>query len=73
MRIGIERRNSFVYIAPVERGVKTRGRERFRRPKFADLMRDKAMEPALDAHRAQVVHRLDGLLAEVKAVWERYG
>lgn len=73
MRIGIERRNSFVYVAPVERGVKVRGRERFRRPEFAGLMRDKAMEPALDAHRGEIVHRLDGLLGEVKRVWERYG
>lgn len=73
MRIGIDRRDHVVYIAPVERGVKVRGRERFRRPKFAATLRDKAMEPALDRNRAKAVARLNQMLGEIKRVWEKNG
>ena len=73
MRIGIDRRDSLVYVAPVERGVKVKGRERFRRPAFANLLRDRAMEPAAKHNERRVVQRLDQMLGEVKRVWERYG
>lgn len=70
MRTGVYQ--SVVYIAPVERGVKTRGGERRRRgSKFAELMLSKAMEPALEARGSQVEHRLEGLIDEVIDVWER--
>lgn len=71
MRIGS--RSSVVYVAPVERGAKGRGAQRFRRPKFKPLMLSRALEPALARNRQNVIRRLDGLLAEVKRVWERYG
>lgn len=72
MRIGMVGA-SVVYVAPVERGAKGRANQRLRRPKFKPLMLRRALEPALVRNRQQVVRRLDALLREVKAVWERHG
>lgn len=69
MRIGIGR--SIVYVAPAERGVKSRGDERKRRPKFGTKLMDEAMEPALERNRTVVETRLDRMLDEVANVWER--
>jgi hypothetical protein len=69
MRIGIGR--SIVYVAPIERGAKSRGDERKRRPKFGTKLMDEAMEPALERNRAVVETRLDRMLDEVANVWER--
>ena len=71
MRIGSSR--AVVYVAPVERGAKGRGNQRFRRPRFKPLMLSRALEPALARNRQNVIRRLDGLLAEVKRVWEKHG
>ena len=67
-----------VVVAPVERGA--RGRSRARRrgwntgpPSFPSLLLSRALEPALARNRDRVARRLDGLLADVKRVWERYG
>ena len=49
MRIGIGR--SIVYVAPVERGVKSRGDERKRRRNMGNLLMGGAMEPALEQNR----------------------
>lgn len=71
MRIGIAGR-SVVYVAPVERGTKSRGAKTVRgRPNLARLLLDRAMEPALADNTAKVEHRLDLLLDEVVTVWER--
>ena len=72
MRIGVLGGNT-VYVAPVERGIKARANQRLRRRKFADLLRDRAMEPAKEKNIRHVERRLDHLLGEVKAVWERHG
>lgn len=69
MRIGVTR--SLVYVAPVERGVKTKGRQSLRRPNLAPLMMNKAMEPALDANEERVLHTIEGLLDNVGKAWER--
>lgn len=71
MRIGMAGR-SVVYVAPVERGAKSRGAKATRgRPNLARLLLDRAMEPALDQNTARVERRLDDLLDEVANVWER--
>lgn len=72
MRIGMLG-SSVVYVAPVERGAKSRSNQRFRRPKFKPLMLGRAMEPALARNRQKVEKRLHELLGEVKRVWERHG
>lgn len=68
MRVGSAR--SVAYVAPVERGVKTKGRERLRRPNLARRLLEDAMEPALEHNREAVVRRMEGLLDEVADVWE---
>jgi hypothetical protein len=72
MRVGIER-GGVVYVAPVERGIKGRGNQRLRRRRFADLLRDRAMHPARQRNIRNVERRLEQMLLEVKAVWERHG
>ena len=69
MRIGVGR--SVAYIAPIERGAKGRGNERKRRPKFAGLLRGRAMEPALERNINNVERRFEKLIDEVADVWER--
>jgi hypothetical protein len=69
MRIGTYR--SVVYVAPVERGVQGRGNQRKRRRKFANLLMDRAMEPALQRNEAQVIRRVDDQLDEFARLWER--
>lgn len=71
MRTGILG-GTVVYVAPVERGSKGRGNQRFRRPRFKAVLGPR-MELALTRNRGKVVKRLDAMLGEVKAVWERYG
>jgi hypothetical protein len=60
MRIGVTR--NLVYVAPRQRGVKTRGRHNFGRPNLGDLLMERAMEPALEQHAAEVEARLGELL-----------
>jgi hypothetical protein len=52
MRIGITR--NLVYVAPRQRGVKTRGYNARRRPNLAGLLMDRAMEPALEQNEPQI-------------------
>lgn len=70
MRIGVGR--SIVYVAPIARGVKSRGDQRFTRPKFGTKLLREAMEPALEHNRFVVERRLDAMLDEVADVWERF-
>ena len=71
MRVGIDQRKTIVYVAPVERGVKTKGRQRLARPNLAPLLMDEAMSPALEQNREKVMRRLEQMLDEVADVWER--
>ena len=56
MRIGITRK--LVYVAPRQRG--TRGRTRASRPNLANLLMDRAMQPALERNE----HNLEARLGE---------
>lgn len=69
MRTGVTSR--LVYVAPRQRGVKGRGRDRYRRRKFADILAGRAMEPALERNVGEVARRLDRVLDRVGKEWER--
>lgn len=64
MRVGVTQTS--VYVAPVERGRKSATR----RPNLADLLMDRAMQPALDANQEDVVVRFEEMLDTVGKVWE---
>lgn len=64
-------RTHVAYIAPVERGVQTRGRSQFRRPKLKPKALDEAMEPALVRKRRDVEHRFEEMIDDVLTVWSR--
>ena len=65
MRVGVTARG--VYVAPKERS--KRGRNR--RPNLAPLLLGRAMEPALESNRGEVVDAFDDLLTDVANLWER--
>lgn len=69
MRVGVTQ--SMVYVAPIERGVKRHGRERFRRPNLARLLRDRAMQPAFAQNRDKVVREVEDTLADLARTWSR--
>ena len=69
MRIGTA--GGVVYVAPVERGTKGRGNQRFRRPNLANLLLDRAMEPALARNQSAVIRRVDEALDEFARLWDR--
>lgn len=57
-----------VYVAPVQRGTRIRGK---RRPKFADLLLRRAMQPALERNRARILSDIDALLARLERKFNR--
>jgi len=57
MRVGITTR--LVYVAPRERGLKTRVDDSRRRPNLAPLLLDRALEPALNQNQARVIEILE--------------
>jgi alkanesulfonate monooxygenase SsuD/methylene tetrahydromethanopterin reductase-like flavin-dependent oxidoreductase (luciferase family) len=63
MRIGVTRK--LVYVAPKKRGVKAKGGTGRSRPNLADLLKERAMEPALDRHEGDLVGRVDAALDRV--------
>jgi hypothetical protein len=71
MRVGTTR--TLVYVAPVQRGVKTTGRNQLRRPKFADLLMDRAMQPALERNEARVDRAFERLFDRVADDFNRGG
>lgn len=60
-----------VWVAPVERGVRSRAAQNRRRPNLAGLLLDDAMQPALDENEPEVVRRLEKVLDTVARDWER--
>lgn len=68
MRVGVTQRE--VYVAPRQRGQKGRD-QRLRRPKFADLLMGRALEPALTQNQPNVIAGVEDLLAEIGRDWER--
>jgi hypothetical protein len=69
MRVGVTQ--SLVYVAPKERGVKTRGPDPRRRPKFANLMEERAMDPALRANEHEVERQVDEAFEKIAHQWNR--
>lgn len=67
MRVGVTRTS--VYVAPRQRGARGRGGRH--RPNLADLLMDRAMSPALDAHQSEIVGETDEMLGAVSRLWER--
>jgi hypothetical protein len=64
MRIGVTR--SSVYVAPVERGTRTRRK----RPNLANRLLGEALLPALDHNIEETIERVDDVLHTVGRVWE---
>lgn len=52
MRVGVT--SQIVYVAPKQRGVKSRGLAKRKRPNLATRLRDDAMQPALDFNEASI-------------------
>lgn len=69
MRIGVAQTS--VYVAPKQRGVKTRGRDPRRRPNLFDLLLGRALEPALEQNQQQIVAGIEHMLGTVGRAWER--
>lgn len=69
MRVGVTQK--LVYVAPRERGVKVRGPDPRRRPKFATLMEARAMAPALQRNEAKIERRVADLFDHLAANWNR--
>lgn len=70
MRTGVTQKE--VYVTVRERGVKSRGRNSFRRPKFKYLMRQRALQPALDRNIGQAERRIEAMLGTVARTWETH-
>jgi hypothetical protein len=69
MRVGVTR--TLVYVAPKERGVKVRGPDPRRRPKFADLMEARAMAPALERNEGNIEAAVEHALDDIAREWNR--
>lgn len=76
MRTGVTQKS--VYVAPRQRGVKVRNDPRGRGfgtgpPSFADLLADRAMEPALAANEANIEKATEAALDRVAEAFNRGG
>jgi hypothetical protein len=69
MRIGVTQ--SSVYLAPQERGRRSRSNPSIRRPNLKGRLLDEAMGPALAANRDQVVDEADDALSDLFRAWAR--
>ena len=67
MRVGVTR--SLVYVAPVERGKRSRANTRLRRPNLADLLMGRAMQPALDINAGRIEGDFEDVLEDVANLW----
>ncbi len=68
MRTGVT--SKLVYVAPRQRGIKGRGDDPRRRPKFADLMMNRALAPALERKKGEVEHDIEKLIDHVADEFE---
>lgn len=69
MRVGVTQK--LVYVAPRERGVRARGPDPRRRPKFADLMEQRAMDPALKKNEHLIEGNVEALFEHIANGWNR--
>ena len=70
MRVGVTQTS--VYVAPVERGRRSRNNLNIRRPNLADLLMGKAMEPALQKNEQHTEAELQQMLNGIASDWERF-
>lgn len=69
MRVGVT--TKAVYVAPRERGVRSRGLKQRKRPNLAGKLMDEAMEPALEANANQVEARVERALERMANTFSR--
>lgn len=69
MRTGLT--TTRVYVAPRERGKRSRVNRALGRPNLASLLMDRAMQPSLDAHEHEVAARFDEATARIERIWDR--
>jgi len=70
MRIGVTRTR--VYVVPRQRGVRNKTSPRAR-PKFSELMLERAMRPALEQNEAEIEHRVEKALEHLCNEFNRGG
>ena len=68
MRVGVTQ--TAVYVAPKQRGSRSRQNRALRRPNLFDLLMGRAMEPALDQNIAGVDAAVGRALDRVGSAWE---
>ena len=69
MRVGVTQ--TLVYVAPKQRGRRSRGNPRLRRPNLFDLLMGRAMEPALERNAGRAEAAVAEALNRVGKAWER--
>lgn len=69
MRIGYGKH--IAYVTTREKGRASRSNPGLRRAKFKDLLLDRAMIPAVESHKTQVVQAVENVLATTGRKWER--
>lgn len=69
MRLGINRHS--VYVAPVERGNKSRTRGQRGRPNLKTKLLDEAMGPALVANSDRVAREFEDAVRDMAKAWAR--
>lgn len=69
MRVGVTRHTA--YVAPVERGRRSRNNPRIRRPNLKPLLLDRALDPALAANVSRVERELRDALSDLFKSWAR--
>ena len=68
MRTGVTQ--PMVYVAPRQRGVKTRGDDPAARPNFGNLLADPRNEPALAQHEHRIEADFDRMLDRLVPDWD---
>lgn len=69
MRVGIARHS--VYVAPVERGIKSKTLAGRRRPRFKTKLLDEAMAPALVQNSDKVAAEFNDAVKDMGRLWAR--
>ncbi len=69
MRVGVTQK--LVYVAPKERGRRTRGNPLIARPNLAPLLMERAMAPALESQENEIARGLGEMLDDLADKWER--
>ncbi len=69
MRVGITRHT--VYVAPVEKGRRSRAEPKRRRPKVKPRLLHGALEPALEANRPRVRQQVKDAVRDMGRAWGR--